>query len=54
MFSFLGPPVHYSEGNLSVDIPPPQLGEHTDAVLAKYLAYKTPDIEKLREKHIIQ
>ena len=52
--SITGPAVHYSEGNLSLQLPPPMLGEHTDAVLTEYLAYQTHDIENLRERHIIQ
>ncbi|HEY8797719.1 MAG TPA: CaiB/BaiF CoA-transferase family protein [Candidatus Dormibacteraeota bacterium] len=45
-------PVRYSSGEATLRRPPPDLGEHTDAVLGE-LGYDAGQIEAMREEHVI-
>lgn len=45
-------PVRYSSGEATLRRPPPDLGEHTDAVLGE-LGYDAAQIEAMREEHVI-
>jgi crotonobetainyl-CoA:carnitine CoA-transferase CaiB-like acyl-CoA transferase len=45
--------IRVDESSETYRSPPPDLGEHTDAVLREMLALKPAEIEQLREQHII-
>jgi crotonobetainyl-CoA:carnitine CoA-transferase CaiB-like acyl-CoA transferase len=45
-------PVRYSSGEATLRRPPPDLGEHTDAVLGE-LGYDAGQIQAMREEHDI-
>lgn len=46
-------PIRYSKTGIDHDVPPPLLGEHTDAVLAELLKLDDGDIEDLRAAGVI-
>ncbi len=48
-----GIPIKYSETNLSVKLPPPRLGEHTDEILSDVLDYDEEKIRQLRENKVV-
>lgn len=48
----LATPVHLSQTNISYRLPPPRLGEHTEAVLSE-LGYTPSEIEDKRQRGII-
>lgn len=47
-------PVKYSESQPVVRMAPPTLGQHTDEILAKYLAFDESKVVALREKGIVR
>jgi formyl-CoA transferase len=49
----VGVPVKYSETPGSVRLPPPLLGQHTDAILSELLGYSREEIDTFRQKKII-
>ncbi|NBX55145.1 MAG: CoA transferase [Betaproteobacteria bacterium] len=46
-------PMKLSQTPVRQDLPPPILGEHTEALLAQVLGYGPEDLARLREQHII-
>ena len=48
-----GIPVKYAETPLSIQRPPPLLGEHTDEILSDTLDYSPDQIESLRQEGVI-
>ncbi len=46
-------PVSYSDAPVSLRLPPPRLGEHTDVVLRELLGYSDQHVASLREAGII-
>ncbi len=46
-------PVRLSETPVSYRVPPPLLGEHTDAVLAKHLGLGAEEVAGLRERGVV-
>jgi crotonobetainyl-CoA:carnitine CoA-transferase CaiB-like acyl-CoA transferase len=50
--NMVGFPIHMSETPLSVRMPAPELGQHTEEVLLE-LGYSWEDIVKLREEEVI-
>jgi crotonobetainyl-CoA:carnitine CoA-transferase CaiB-like acyl-CoA transferase len=48
-----GIPIKYSDTPGAVRLPPPLLGEHTDAVLVEVLGYEPRRIEELRQQEAI-
>ena len=53
-FNSLGTPLKMHSTPTSVRMPPPMLGQHTDAILKQYLQLTDDQITTLREKKIIQ
>ena len=49
----LGVPVKLSDTPGAVRTPPPTLGQHTDAVLARELGLSADDINALRRDNVI-
>lgn len=49
----LGPVAKMSATTPHIGLPPPLLGEHTDAVLAEFLGLAPPDIQQLRTSGVI-
>ena len=50
--NMVGFPIHMSKTPLSVRMPAPELGQHTEEVLLE-LGYSWEDIVKLREEEVI-
>ncbi len=48
-----GIPIRYSRTPGAVRLPPPLLGEHTDAILAEVLKYEPEAIENLKSQEAI-
>jgi crotonobetainyl-CoA:carnitine CoA-transferase CaiB-like acyl-CoA transferase len=46
-------PVTYSDTRTGLPLPPPELGEHTDAILAQ-LGYDAVEIAALHEKGVVR
>ncbi len=46
-------PIRYSQTEIEHRVPPPLLGEHTDAVLAEILGLESDEIERLRAAGVI-
>ena len=49
-----GHPLHFSDADTSVRSGPPQLGEHTDAVLTEHLDRQPEEVDRLREDGAIE
>lgn len=49
----VGSPFHFSDTPVSYHLPPPRLGEHTDAVLGGLLGRSAADIAALRASGVL-
>ncbi|MFO8164546.1 MAG: CaiB/BaiF CoA-transferase family protein [Desulfatiglandales bacterium] len=49
----VGIPVKYSETMGSIRLPPPLLGQHTDAILSGLLGYSQEEIDTLRQEKVV-
>jgi crotonobetainyl-CoA:carnitine CoA-transferase CaiB-like acyl-CoA transferase len=49
-----GHPLHFSDADTSVRSGPPQLGEHTDAVLTEHLDRTPEEVDRLREDGAVE
>jgi CoA:oxalate CoA-transferase len=49
-----GHPLHFSDADTSVRSGPPQLGEHTDAVLTEHLDRSPEEVDRLREDGAVE
>ncbi len=49
----VGSPFHFSDTPVSYHLPPPRLGEHTDAVLSGLLGRSADDIAVLRAAGVL-
>lgn len=48
----LGNPIHWADRPSEATAPPPELGRHTDEILAQWLNYETTRIERLRREGV--
>ena len=46
-------PIKLSDGAAEADVPPPTLGEHTDAILTKELGFSEAEVSDLRQRRVV-
>ena len=49
----IGPVIKFSKSSCELDLPPPVLGSHTEAILRKVAGYSSKEIESLRKANAI-
>lgn len=53
-FQLVGSPIHWFGMTHEASTPPPNLGQHTDEVLAQWVGYDRPKIDLLRQQGVIE